>query len=137
VTTPRSKVLHIALWVAQVLLALFFLSSGLGRALMPIHKMAAAPNMAWSAAVPAALLRFIGIAEAIGAVGLVLPAATRIKPGLTPLSAAGLLLVMVLAAGFHVMRNETVVFNLVFGAVAAFIAWGRWKKAPIAPRQQT
>jgi hypothetical protein len=35
------------------------------------------------------------------------------------------------------MRNETVVFNLVFGAVAAFIAWGRWKKAPIAPRQQT
>src|SRR5688572_19106891 len=81
-TAPRSKALHIALWVAQVLLALFFLSSGLGRALMPIDKMAAAPNMAWSAAVPPPLLRFIGIAEALGALGLVLPAATRIKPGL-------------------------------------------------------
>jgi putative oxidoreductase len=71
-----------------------------------------------------------------GALGLVVPSATRIKPWLTPLAGAGLLTVMILASLFHLSRGEANLapINVVLGALAAFVAWGRWKKAPIAPR---
>ena len=81
-------------------------------------------------------MRFIGACELLGAIGLIVPAVTRIRPGLTPLAAAGLTLVMALAVPFHVARGEfpalTVVLPL--GALAAFVAWGRWKRAPIRAR---
>jgi hypothetical protein len=94
-------------------------------------------KMAWVNAVPAGLVRFIGASELAGALGLVLPASTRIKPSLTPLAALGIVLIMVLAAGFHISRGEAaqgVPMNLILGGLAAFVAWGRWKKAPISPR---
>ena len=77
-----------------------------------------------------------GTAELAGALGLLLPALTRIKPSLTPLAAAGLVTIMALASVFHATRGESggIVVNLVLGSVAAFIAWGRYKKAPIAAR---
>lgn len=83
------------------------------------------------------LTRFIGVMEVLGALGVLLPAATRIRPGLTPLAALGLFTIMVLATGVHVVRGDIatalpVVGSL--GALAAFVAWGRGKKAPIAPR---
>jgi DoxX-like family len=83
------------------------------------------------------LVRFIGASELLGAIGLVLAAVTRSKPVLTALAAAGLVIVMVLAAGFHVSRGELQMLppSLVLGAFAAFVAWGRFKKAPIAPRR--
>jgi len=67
---------------------------------------------------------------------MLLPALTRIKPILTPLAGVGLAVVMVLAAGFHVMRGElsALPINLAFGGLAAFVAWGRLQKAPISPR---
>jgi hypothetical protein len=121
--------------VVQAILGLFFLASGGGRTVMPIDFMAAVPNMEWTAAVPPVLLRFIGIAEVFGALGVVLPAATRIKPWLTPLAAAGLALIMVLAGGFHVLRHEPgLMFNAIYFSMAAFVAWGRWKAAPISSR---
>ena len=85
------------------------------------------------AQVPLALVRFIGISELLGAVGLILPALTKIKPLLTPLAALGLLTIMILAMGFHVSRGEagTLPFNIVLGGLAAFVAWGRTSKAPI------
>jgi BASS family bile acid:Na+ symporter len=73
----------------------------------------------------------------LGGIGLVLPALTRIKPGLTALAGVGLVVVMVLAAIFHITRGEFVpgvVVNVVMGGMAAFVAWGRGKAAPIAPR---
>jgi len=81
-------------------------------------------------------VRFIGMAETLGAIGLVLPAATRIKPSLTPLAALGLTTVMVLAAITHVARGEAFMIpvNGVIGGLSAFVVWGRWRKAPIAPR---
>ena len=71
----------------------------------------------------------------LGAIGLIVPQLTRIRPLLTPLAAAGLAVIMVLAGGFHVMRHEPgLMVNVVFCALCAFVAWGRWKAAPIDPR---
>jgi len=94
-------------------------------------------KLPWTSAVPLALVRFIGTAELLGAVGLILPAVTRIRPGLTALAAAGLVTVMALALPFHAMRGElaqAAPINLLLGGLAAFVAWGRFKKAPIRGR---
>jgi hypothetical protein len=129
-----SKVLHYSLWVAQLLLAAAFGMAGFMKATTPIAELALSLPMANE--LPEALIRFIGISELAGALGLVLPAATRIKPLLTPLAGLGLVVVMVLAAGFHVMRGEfgALPTNFALGALAAFVAWGRVRKAPIAER---
>ena len=81
-------------------------------------------------------VRFIGVVEVLGALGLILPAATRIQPKLTPLAALGLFTVMVLAMITHITRGEfgAIGVNVVLGGLAAFIAWGRLSKAPVQPR---
>lgn len=128
-----SKGLHVGLWVVQVLLGAAFFMAGLPKATAPIADLAA--NMPWAVDMPT-LTRFIGVSEMLGGVGLILPAAARIQTWLTPLAAAMLALVMVLAAGFHVLRGEfaMIVPNVVLGGLALFVAWGRAKKAPIANR---
>jgi uncharacterized membrane protein YphA (DoxX/SURF4 family) len=105
------------------LLAAFFLLAGYGHTTMPTPELA--QSAPWAADIPLALLRFIGIAEMTGALGLVLPAATRIAPGLTWVAAAGLALIMLLAAPFHIWRREPFILQSVIAAVAAFVAWGR------------
>ena len=133
-TNRPSKALHIALWVAQVLLALAFLSAGVMKLFTPIDELV--QKMPWAADMPVALVRFIGASELAGGLGMILPAATRIRPVLTPIAAIGLITVMVLAMGFHLTRAEpqALPVNLALGGLAAFVAWGRLKKAPIAPR---
>ena len=130
----RSKVLHITLWIAQVLLAAMFLMSGFMKVAQPIDQLS--KMLPWAAQVPETLVRFIGVAEILGAVGLILPSLLRIQPKLTPIAAIGLGLVMLFAIAFHVSRGETPVIgmNFVLIAIAAFIAWGRFKKAPITPK---
>lgn len=120
------KLLGVALWVGQALLAFAFGASGLMKLAMPAN----------FAPLPLALVYFIGTVEVLGAIGVIVPAATRIKPILTPLAALGFLVIMVLAAATHAMAGEFpgIAVNVVLGALAAFVAYGRWKKAPIAPR---
>jgi putative oxidoreductase len=126
--------LNIALWILQVLLGAMFIMSGFGKATAPLSELSG--RMTWVTDVPEALVRFIGVSELLGGLGLLLPSVLRIKPVLTPLAAVGLALVMLFAAIFHVMRGEMPVIgiNLLIGALAIFIAWGRSKKAPIQPR---
>jgi hypothetical protein len=90
----------------------------------------------WAATMPEALVRFIGISELAGAIGLILPALTRVLPVLTAWAGVGLATVMILAAGFHVSRQEWqyVPVVLTVAALAALVAWGRFKKAPLAGR---
>ncbi len=128
------KILNISLWTLQVLLGAMFGMAGLGKATRPIAELA--PQLPWAADIPEGLVRFIGVSELAGAVGLLLPALTRISPSLTPLAAAGLTTIMAFAAVFHATRGEVagIVVNVVLGGIAAFIAWGRYKKVPIAPR---
>ena len=134
VPARRSRALHLTLWIVQVLLAGFFLLAGINHGLKPIAE--AAQSSPWITDIPVGLARFIGFAELAGAIGVVLPAATRIVPWLTPLTAAGLAVIMALAVPFHVMRGEAgvVAFNIVPALLAAVVAWGRWVRAPITPR---
>jgi putative oxidoreductase len=129
-----SKALHVGLWVVQGLLGAMFLAVGAMKATQPIAVLV--DTLGWPAAVPPALVRVIGVAEFLGGLGLILPAATRVKPMLTPLAAVGLATVLLFATMFHISRGElgALPLPLVLGAVAAFIAWGRAAKAPIAPR---
>jgi hypothetical protein len=92
--------------------------------------------MAWTAGAPVWLVRGIALMEFLGAVGVILPAATRILPQLTVWAAAGLLAIQVLAIPFHLVRGEANVigFNLIYVALAVFVLWGRARKAPVAPR---
>jgi uncharacterized membrane protein YphA (DoxX/SURF4 family) len=128
-----SKALHLGLWVVQGLLGALFLAVGAMKATLPIAVLV--DTLGWPAAVPAALVRVIGVAELLGALGLILPAATRVKPMLTPLAGVGLAMVMLLATIFHISRGElgALPIPLVLGGLAAFVAWGR-AKASIAPR---
>nr|WKN39937.1 DoxX family protein [Tunicatimonas sp. TK19036] len=129
-----SKVLHITLWVAQLLLAFTLLWSGTMKLFQPIEQLSA--MWPWAGEVPVALVKLTGIVDALGAFGLVLPALLRIKPQLTPLAAVGVIVLMVCASIFHILRGETsqIGVNIVFAIIAAFVAWGRFKKAPIAAR---
>lgn len=133
-TEQPSKALHISLWVAQALLAVMFLMAGFNKLFQSIEELS--KMLPWAAEMPAAMVRFIGISEILGGLGLLLPSALRIMPRLTPVAAGGLALVMVLASAFHVSRGEASVIpmNLVLMAVAFFIVWGRSKKAPILAR---
>jgi uncharacterized membrane protein YphA (DoxX/SURF4 family) len=119
------KSLHVALWIVQLLLAAAFGMAGVMKSTQPLD--ALSPDMAWVRDVPPAMVRFIGIAELAGALGLVLPALTGVKPILTPLAAAGLAVIMVLAAAFHISRGEfsALPFNIVLGGLSALVAWGR------------
>lgn len=128
------KGLHVGLWVAQVLLAVAFLGAGLMKTTTPIAELQ--PKMAWIKDGMAPLVRFIGITEVLGALGLILPTATRIQPWLTPLAAGGLALTMVLAMFTHLWLGEYpgIVANLVLGGLAAFVVWGRSGKAKVPAR---
>jgi uncharacterized membrane protein YphA (DoxX/SURF4 family) len=124
--------MNIVLWIAQVLLGFSFLAAGYNHGFNS-EKARSQQGMQWMDAVPKGLLTFIGIAEILGGIGLIAPAATGILSWLTPLAAAALALVMLLAMGFHAVRREypNIVFNLVLFAVAAFVAYGRWLIAPL------
>ncbi len=126
--------MNIVLWVIQVLLAAGFLMAG-GMKLMTPHD-ALAAQMAWVNHMPAIAPKLIGLLEVLGALGLILPALLRIKPGLTPLAASCLALLMVGAFITHLLLGEYPMSlpSLVMGGLAAFVAWGRKKRAPILPR---
>ncbi len=129
-----SRVLHYSLWAAQVLIGLAFLMGGVLKATTPLAELAL--KMPWVTAIPGALTRFIGISEIAGGLGLILPALTRIKPVLTAFAGVGLAIIMVLAALLHVQRGELAALpiNFVLGALSTFIAWGRFRGAPIPAR---
>jgi uncharacterized membrane protein YphA (DoxX/SURF4 family) len=131
---PSNKVLHLGLWVAQLLLAFAFFGAGMMKSTAPITELA--EKMVWPGQVPAFLVRFIGVSELAAALGLILPTALRIKPRLTGWAGVGLVVIMVLAAGLHASRAEYagIAFNVILGAMSGFVAWGRLKAAVVAPR---
>ena len=124
--------MNILLWVLQVLLALAFLAHG-GLLLFPPPAIADQMN----AALPRWFWIFLGIAEILAAVGLTLPGVTRIQPWLVQSAAAGIMFVMVCATVYHLMRGEvsSAITTVVLLALATFVAYMRWRVAPIRPRQ--
>ena len=122
-------------WVAQVLLAVAFGAAGVMKLMTPLDQLGT--MMTWVTVTPEWLVRCIGTVEILGALGMILPALTRVLPWLTPLAALGFAVIQVLAIGTHASLGETastLPVNIVLLALALFVAWGRWRKAPIAPR---
>jgi uncharacterized membrane protein YphA (DoxX/SURF4 family) len=123
--------MNIILWVLQVLLALAFFAHGL-LFLSPPPEIAAQMN----ASIPRWFQLFLGAAEVLAAIGLTLPGLTRIKPGLVPAAAAGIMFIMVCATALHLWRSEfsAAVTTTVLLILATFVAYGRWRRVPIAAR---
>ena len=118
--------MNVFLWIVQSILAAMFVMAGLMKSTQPKEKLA--PKLPWVADFSAGTVRFVGVVELLGGLGLILPAATGIAPVLTPTAATGLAVVMVLAAATHVRRREpsAVAFNAVLFVLAAVVAWGRF-----------
>jgi hypothetical protein len=87
---------------------------------------------------PGLFLRFIGVCETLGGIGLILPSLLRIRPGLTPLAAAGLVIIMIGATIISFMSGPvgTALIPLVVGLLLAFVAYGRWQLAPLYPTKK-
>jgi putative oxidoreductase len=126
----KSKTLHIVLWASQGLLAAAFGMAGFMKITMPVEELAK-NGMSFVSDYGVTTVRFIGISEVLGALGLILPAALRIKPFLTPLAAVGIAIIMILATSYHISHSEPFIPTVVLFALASFVAWGRHKKAPI------
>jgi hypothetical protein len=120
----------VALWVLQVLLALLFLFAGGMKLVTPIGEMT--KQMPVQLPMPGVFLRFIGVAEIAGALGLILPGLLRIRPGLTLLAAAGLVVIMVGAVGLGLVIGDaaSTLIPLLVGLLLVFVAYGRWRLAP-------
>ena len=118
--------MNYALWIVQGLLAALFLFAGGAKLVLSLDQMAG------PVALPGWFLRFLGVAEVLGALGLVLPGLLRIRPGLTPLAAAGLVIIMIGATVVTLVGGMVAValMNLVVALLAAFVAYGRWRLAP-------
>ena len=125
--------MNVALWIVQVLLALLFLFGGGVKLVLPIEEMTK------QMALPGLFLRFIGVCEVLGAIGLILPGLLRIRPGLTPLAAAGLVIIMIGATVLTLARMGVApaLFPFATGILAAFVAYGRWRLAPHRGRTRT
>src|SRR5438445_5096273 len=118
--------MNVALWIVQGLLAALFLFAGGAKLVLPLGQMAG------PVALPGWFLRFLGVAEVLGALGLVLPGLLRIRPGLTPLASAALVIIMIGATVITLVGGMVAValMNLVVALLAAFVAYGRWRLAP-------
>lgn len=118
--------MSVFVWVLQGLLAAAFGAAGIMKVSQPKAKLAA--NMGWVEDFSDAQVKAIGAIELLAGIGLILPAATGIATILTPLAAAGLVIVMILAGVVHARRGESsqLPINAVLLILAAVIAWARF-----------
>ena len=119
--------MNYALWIVQGLLAAVFLFSGGTKLVLPLEMMTGPVPL------PGLFIRFIGVCEVFGAIGLIVPGLLRIRPGLTPLAAAGLVIIMVGATVITLIGGDVALalIPLAVGLLAAFVAYGRWRLAPL------
>ena len=126
--------MNVSLWAVQALLDFAFVMAGSMKLTQSLVELQA--TQPWATGAMGQFARAIGAVEVAGALGLILPALTRIMPKLTPLAALGLLMTMLGAGATQVARGEfgNLAPVFVLGALTAFVAWGRWTKAAISPR---
>jgi hypothetical protein len=125
----RTRKAGVALWSVQGLLALMFLFAGGVKLMMPIEMLTAQSPL------PGGFMRFIGVAEVLGAFGLILPGLLRIRQSLTPLAAAGLVIIMIGATTVTAAGPDArlALMPLMVGSLSAFVAYGRWRLSPSRP----
>src|SRR5438876_5893791 len=117
--------MNIALWIVQALLAALFLFAGGAKLVLPLDQMAG------PVALPGWFLRSLGVAEVLGALGLILPGLLRIRSGLTPLAAAGLVIIMIGATVVTLMGGDVALalIPLTVGLLAAFVVYKHWSRS--------
>ncbi|MFD9411660.1 DoxX family protein [Streptomyces sp. NPDC059989] len=121
--------MNLALWIVTGLLAAAYLVGGAFKVITPKEKIAAGGSSGrWVEEFSAGGVKAIGTLEVLAAVGLVLPAVLDVAPVLVPSAALGLVLLMLGAAIIRIRRYESklVMVDLVYAALAAFVAWGRF-----------
>jgi hypothetical protein len=120
--------MNLALWIVAGLLAGVLLVSSTSKLFVPKVRLATIPLGGWTGDASVGFVKALGALEVLAAVGLILPAAFDIAPVLVPLAAVGVVLLMVGAMITHLRRHEAVgiVLNLIYLAMAAFVAWGRF-----------
>lgn len=120
--------MNVALWIVQGLLAAIFLFAGGMKLVLPLEEMMKQMPLP----LPGWFVRFTGVVEVLGAIGLILPWLLGIRPGLTPLAATGLVIVMIGAIGYTLAAGDitSALISLVVGLLAAFVAYGRWRLTP-------
>lgn len=114
--------MHITLWIVTGMLAAMYLSAGIIKSFRP--RASLTESLPWTQSYSDGTVKFVGIAELLGAIGLVLPWLTGIAPILTPIAATGLVVVQILAIVVHNRRGEQKVlpFNVLLLLAALFIA---------------
>lgn len=122
------KGMSVALWSAQILLAALFVFAGVMKFLMPVEELVKQSSL------PAWFLLFIGVAEVLGGIGLIVPALLRIWPILTPIAACGLVVIMAGAIVVSLPMGAIALFPLLVGVLAGFVVYGRWRLKPIQAR---
>ena len=129
--SPRK--MNYTLWTVQGLLALLFLFAGSMKLVLPIEEMTKQMPL------PGLFLRFIGVAEVLGAIGLTLPGLLRIRPGLTPVAAAGLVMIMIGATVVTLLTGGVApaLMPLVVGVLLVFVAYKRWVSPPQEQGRET
>ncbi|MBE1875551.1 DoxX family protein [Myceligenerans pegani] len=137
-TTPTAppRALDVTLWIAQGLLALMLIGSGLFKLLTPLAQLA--ETFPWAGDVAPGVVYAAAAFDILGGLGVLLPSLTRIAPQLTVLAALGCVALLATAAVFHFSRGEgaDTPINFVLIALALFVAWGRRSRAPIRARSQ-
>lgn len=115
------------LWIVQTMLAGMFLLAG-GSKLMMSTQQLSSPG---SIQLPVPFIRFIGVCEVLGAIGMILPGVTGVRPGLTPVGAGGLLVIMIGATVINLIDGAPALalFTALLGALAGLVAYGRWLRA--------
>jgi len=119
--------MNIAIWILQAILGGMFTMAGTMKATQPKEKLA--EKMPWVNDFPAGMVKFIGLSQLLGGIGLIVPWATGIAPILTPIAGAGLAVVMLFAAIYHVRKGEykEIGVNVVLGGLALTVAYLRFK----------
>jgi len=119
--------MNVALWIAAGVLAAVFAAAGIFK-LANSRSRIIESGLGWAEGYSDGMVKLIGTAEVLGAIGLVVPALVDVAPVLVPVAAAGLIVVMVGAAITHARRGEVqmIVANVILLAVAAFVVWGRF-----------
>jgi uncharacterized membrane protein YphA (DoxX/SURF4 family) len=125
-TNLNSKIMELAVWIIQGILALMFLMAGIMKSTQPKDKLV--KSLPWVNDYSLQTVRFIGISELTGAIGIIIPQITGILPILSPIAAVGLVIIMILAASHHFRKNEfkEVAFNAVLLVLSAIVAYYRF-----------
>jgi uncharacterized membrane protein YphA (DoxX/SURF4 family) len=124
--SPRKSRTNLWLWIVQGLLAVVFLFTGISKLMMPADVLAAQSHL------PGAFMKFIGVCEVLGALGLILPGILHVQPRLTPLAAACLIVIMIGATvSTAILMPIALPLPIIVGLLTAYVAYGRWRLAPL------